>query len=262
MLPLLATGKLSCKYCAADQMSYQATLNRSPLVLGTDTVRHTILLEQLRIERTRFVSLCLCLSMSSLLIPAPLVKVGSRHPVRFIVPFKRRCPFEYEKCYGGLHCLHSLVRHCRSPETILASLRYDYGKPDRELVRSLRTAIETNFLCQRLPLSILKKCGGDVTILMMAGYAIETLVNRGYLFDDILRDLELDWRLLLAFGFLPELVATAKNRNFYPLISLYDLLGVRARQIYDFYRSAAQIRELLGDQGVELFQINLNNWVI
>jgi hypothetical protein len=54
---LIQTGKWGCKTCAARLTpTYQSLAQQSPLVLGTDTLRHNTALEQARQERVLYVS--------------------------------------------------------------------------------------------------------------------------------------------------------------------------------------------------------------
>jgi hypothetical protein len=120
--------------------------------------------------------------------------------------------------------------------------------------------IDAVFIHKRLPLSIARKCGANVAIFILAGHSIETLITKhNYCFDDVLSDLRLDWDLLLKFGFAPELLSRC---DLYPLITLYDALGVRATHLYDFFRSAVQLELILGPLGMRVLDIRSDVWVV
>jgi hypothetical protein len=121
--------------------------------------------------------------------------------------------------------MHHLLRHCKTADTILTSVHYDYGVPNKDIVTLLRAQIDGMFLHKRLPLSIARKCGVDVSTLILVGHSISTLV-------------------------------------YYSAVALYDLLDVRAQQLFDFYRNGDQIGACLGIEGSQLFDIRREVWVV
>jgi hypothetical protein len=156
--------------------------------------------------------------------------------------------------------MHHLLRHCKTADTILTSVHYDYGVPNKDIVTLLRAQIDGMFLHKRLPLSIARKCGVDVSTLILVGHSISTLVYyHNYLFEDVLLDLQLTWPLLLKLEFSPEMLTVTTH---YSAVALYDLLDVRAQQLFDFYRNGDQIGACLGIEGSQLFDIRREVWVV
>lgn len=168
---------------------------------------------------------------------------------------RRRGCSRSTKCWGAPYCLHRFSAG-RSAQYFIAATQYNYGVDDT--AQLIYDTVVNVFASNRLSLKGMVQCGASAPLLAFAGVTIGVLVDRTrYTFEYVVDALKLTWPLLVLMGFEIDML---KDSARFPLIVLYDKLGVRGYHFLPFYRTPRQLKSTFLALDMAAIGINLACW--